>query len=263
MAPSFSDLRQYRGKLSYLPVEGEAARIQRPGLQRSVTMTEQAMSSRGHPPVRSTSAVDMPFKDQLKNENIAANGDDLNGVSGENGEEGLERVSTNGEQITNGGNTPEISSASQNSLGVNGAVNNNQQGGGSVNGPQVDLPPLDEPVPDDWVTIEDDFVHVSVCYQTLLGADVMMTPESKLNDGLIHLTFTRLANTTKKQLLSHLLTMETGDHLKDPAFEMIKVKAFRLEPITPNGHISVDGEEVAYGPVQGYVLPGMARVMSL
>lgn len=43
---------------------------------------------------------------------------------------------------------------------------------------------------------------------------------------------------------------------------MIPVRAFRIEPEGTNGHMTVDGEEVDYGPLQAEVFPSMANVMS-
>lgn len=44
--------------------------------------------------------------------------------------------------------------------------------------------------------------------------------------------------------------------------DMIPVKAFRIEPMEgTNGHITVDGEEVDYGPLQAEIFPSLATVM--
>lgn len=44
--------------------------------------------------------------------------------------------------------------------------------------------------------------------------------------------------------------------------ELIPVRAFRIEPdMNERGCMTVDGEHVDYGPIQGEVFPGLARVM--
>lgn len=48
-----------------------------------------------------------------------------------------------------------------------------------------------------------------------------------------------------------------------PQAEMIPVTAFRLEPETSGGHMTVDGEVVDYGPIQAELMPSLANVMSM
>jgi len=54
------------------------------------------------------------------------------------------------------------------------------------------LAPLSEPVPEDWITIEDDeFVLVGAVYQSHLAKDNLMAPGARLADGVIHLVWTK------------------------------------------------------------------------
>ena len=56
--------------------------------------------------------------------------------------------------------------------------------------------------------------------------------------------------------------MSNGSHLSCPGVEMIPVKAFRIEPAeSTNGHLTVDGENVDYGPIQAEIFPSLATVM--
>ncbi|XP_013398402.1 sphingosine kinase 1 isoform X2 [Lingula anatina] len=123
------------------------------------------------------------------------------------------------------------------------------------------LPPLSDPVPASWVTIEDNFVTVVAAYESHLGPDIIIAPEATFNDGIIHLMFAK-AGISRSSLLKLFLSMENGSHVNSPDIEIIKVKAFRLEPITPGGVIAIDGEKVKYGPIQAQVLPGLARFMA-
>ncbi|XP_014779119.2 sphingosine kinase 2 [Octopus bimaculoides] len=124
------------------------------------------------------------------------------------------------------------------------------------------LPPLHEPLPDNWVVIEDDFVLLSASYQTHLGPDFLSAPDSRFNDGIIHLHFIR-TGISRNALFKLFLSVEDGSHLDSPFVESIKVLAFRLEPLDKAGNIMVDGEHIEYGPIQGQVLPGIAKIMGI
>uniref|UniRef100_A0A3B5MRE1 sphingosine kinase n=1 Tax=Xiphophorus couchianus TaxID=32473 RepID=A0A3B5MRE1_9TELE len=125
------------------------------------------------------------------------------------------------------------------------------------------LPPLDQPLPTrDWVTIEGDFVLVLALYQSHLGADLHAAPHARFDDGLIHLTFVR-AGISRATLLRLFFAMEKGNHhsLSSPYVSHITCKAFRLQPLSPRGTLTVDGELVPYGPLQAQIHPSMARLV--
>ena len=127
------------------------------------------------------------------------------------------------------------------------------------------LPPLDKPVPKDWVTIDEDFVTVCAAYQTHLGSDIIMAPDAHFNDGLIQLVIIR-SGITKQQLFSLMASLGKGNLVDNPSpeIEFVKVLAFRLEPeLDKDGVIMIDGEKVDYAPVQGQVLPGIANLMAI
>lgn len=134
----------------------------------------------------------------------------------------------------------------------------------SINLPEDDLlPPLDQPLPTrDWVTIEGDFVLVLAIYQSHLGADLFAAPQARFDDGLIHLTFVR-AGISRATLLRLFLAMERGAHLSlsSPYVSHVSARAFRLQPLSPRGTLTVDGELVPYGPLQAQVHPSMARLI--
>lgn len=117
------------------------------------------------------------------------------------------------------------------------------------------LPPLDQPIPNrDWVTIEGDFVLVLALYQTHLGADLHAAPQARFDDGLIHLTFVR-AGISRATLLRLFFAMERGTHhsVNSPYVSHVTCKAFRLQPLSSKGTLTVDGELVPYGPLQAQV----------
>ena len=123
------------------------------------------------------------------------------------------------------------------------------------------LNPLDQEVPDTWVTVEDEFVFVVGVYLTHLSKDMITAPNSKLDDGIIYLSLCR-GGVTRLQLLGMFNDMETGNIKERANLEIVKVKAFRIEPLSEKGIVTVDGEVVDYGPLQAQILPSMARIMT-
>uniref|UniRef100_A0A667WSN3 sphingosine kinase n=1 Tax=Myripristis murdjan TaxID=586833 RepID=A0A667WSN3_9TELE len=125
------------------------------------------------------------------------------------------------------------------------------------------LPGLDQPVPESWTVVrEEDFVLVLAIYQSHLAEDLWTVPGALANDGLIHLFYVT-AGISRPALLRLFLAMEKGAHLACGCPHLVyeKVKALRLEPLSPQGMITVDGEMVEYGPVQAHIHPGLARLI--
>ncbi|XP_060936430.1 sphingosine kinase 2 [Limanda limanda] len=133
-----------------------------------------------------------------------------------------------------------------------------------LNLPRDDLlPPLDQPLPSrDWVTLEGDFVLVLALYQSHLGADLHAAPQARFDDGLIHLTFVR-AGISRATLLRLFFAMERGNHhsVNSPYVSHVSCRAFRLQPLSTRGTLTVDGELVPYGPLQAQVHSSMARLI--
>uniref|UniRef100_H3B884 sphingosine kinase n=1 Tax=Latimeria chalumnae TaxID=7897 RepID=H3B884_LATCH len=126
------------------------------------------------------------------------------------------------------------------------------------------LLPLGQPVPNHWTVVkEEEFVLVLAIYQSHLGADLYTAPMAKPNDGIIHLFYIK-AGISRAALLRLFLAMEKGTHLEHscPHLVHVPVKAFRLEPYTPKGIMTVDGELVEYGPIQGQVHSGLSRIIT-
>ncbi|RUS71828.1 hypothetical protein EGW08_020413 [Elysia chlorotica] len=124
------------------------------------------------------------------------------------------------------------------------------------------LPPLAEPLPDSWVSVDGDFVLVMAAYQTHLGSDMLAAPDARLQDGLINLMMIR-KGVSKANLFRLFLSFSQGNHVSSPHVEMVKVLAFRLEPHSTSGNIMVDGERFEPAPIQAQILPGLARVMAI
>ncbi|XP_019732268.1 sphingosine kinase 1 isoform X2 [Hippocampus comes] len=126
------------------------------------------------------------------------------------------------------------------------------------------LPRLEEPLPGNWVVVpEEDFVLVLAMYQSHLAEDLLAAPDATLDDGVIHLFYVK-AGISRAALLRLFLAMEKGAHVTSSCAHLVhtKVRALRMEPYSPKGIITVDGEVVEYGPVQAEVHQGLARLIS-
>nr|XP_061791990.1 sphingosine kinase 1-like [Nerophis lumbriciformis] len=126
------------------------------------------------------------------------------------------------------------------------------------------LPRMEEPLPGSWVQVpEEDFVLVLAMYQSHLAEDLLAAPGANLDDGIIHLFYVK-AGISRAALLRLFLAMEKGTHVacSCPHLVHTKVRALRMEPYSPKGIITVDGEVVEYGPVQAEVHRGVARLIS-
>ncbi|XP_053707893.1 sphingosine kinase 2-like isoform X2 [Synchiropus splendidus] len=125
------------------------------------------------------------------------------------------------------------------------------------------LPELDQPLPESWTVVKEvDFILVLAIYQSHLAEDLWTVPGAMADDGVIHLFYVT-AGISRPALLRLFLAMEKGAHLACGCPHLVyqKVKALRLEPISPEGMITVDGEMVEYGPVQAQIHPGLARLI--
>ncbi|XP_075946861.1 sphingosine kinase 1-like [Anarhichas minor] len=130
--------------------------------------------------------------------------------------------------------------------------------------PDTLLPPLDHPLPSDWVVVqEEDFVLMLAMYQSHLAEDLLAAPDATSDDGVIHMFYVR-AGISRAALLKLFLAMEKGEHLATNCQHLghAKVRALRLVPHSPKGTITVDGEVVEYGPVQAEVHRGLARLIT-
>jgi sphingosine kinase len=138
------------------------------------------------------------------------------------------------------------------------------------------LPKLNEPVPDDWSIIEDEFILFLISNLPMIGPDFLSAPEATFNDGYMHVLYVR-KGTNRMDIVKFLLDTSTDEYYKLPFIEHVKIKAFRLEPLDSlemattttrtiqnedAGVMMVDGERVKFGPIQGEIRPGMANALA-
>ena len=120
------------------------------------------------------------------------------------------------------------------------------------------LPEISEAVPDNWKVIEGDFLTVSPIMIPHLSSNFFGDPKMSIGTGKIRIVYVK--SMSRFGMLSLLTKAEKGTHLERPEVQVIDVKAFRLEPRTEEGVLTVDGEVVKYGLMQAQVHQHLARV---
>ena len=129
------------------------------------------------------------------------------------------------------------------------------------------LPPITEPIGDahrarGWKTLKGgDWKYLWAMQTTHQASDSYGAPESKFGDGIVYICIAKdMSCCVPCKMTQWLLAMEDGTHLKMKDAQMIKCRAFRLEP--QNGIVAIDGERVACEPTQGEVHQGLLTVMA-
>ena len=117
---------------------------------------------------------------------------------------------------------------------------------------KIDMPKFTEPLPEDWVTIDDDIRVFWVCNTTHASYNVFTCPMSKMNDGLFHVLIVRLS-CSRFRLLQMLLKLESGGHIECDGLEIVRCLAYRLEPLSNNTYNDLDGEMIEDGPIQASI----------
>ncbi|XP_061866702.1 sphingosine kinase 1 isoform X3 [Colius striatus] len=126
------------------------------------------------------------------------------------------------------------------------------------------LVPLCQPVPPHWTVVpEEEFVTVYAIYQSHLGTNLLMAPAARLHDGCIHLFYVT-GGIGRVALLKLFLAMGRGTHLELGCAHLryVRARAFRLEPRSAAGIMTLDGEALPCEPVQGQIHGRLCRVLS-
>lgn len=130
----------------------------------------------------------------------------------------------------------------------------------SIQSPKnLTLPALSDPVPENWITMEDDFILLWASQVTHASMTNIPSPESTFDDGLFRIFIVR-GHVTRLQLIRMLLSLESGGHRHLPGAEFIDCVAYRLEPQSPGSFNDIDGEAVEDGPIQGVVQPQTMQI---
>ena len=128
-------------------------------------------------------------------------------------------------------------------------------------GPKADLlPSLSGPVPENWEVIERDFMAVTLLMIPHMAHNFFGDPEFAIGTGKIRVVVID-GQVSRLGMFGLLTKADTGEHLEMNGVIRKDVKAFRFEPHTSPGMLTIDGEEVYYGPLQCQIHPTLARVM--
>lgn len=141
------------------------------------------------------------------------------------------------------------------------------EGGGANAAPSTSLPstnllvPLSEPVPASWTCKEDDFLSFTPLMIPMMSSTFYGDKDLPIGSGNIRLMWVD-GNISRRDALNVMTQAEKGSHVELDVVYRVDVKAFRLEPLSPPGIMTVDGEVVSYGPMQAQIHPGLAQVMT-
>ena len=126
----------------------------------------------------------------------------------------------------------------------------------------ANMPALHDPVPNDWVTSEDDFYLFWASQVTHAAEGTFHAPPCKLQDGVFQVLIVR-NNISRFRMAMILIGLETGAHVNVDGLEIVECVAYRLEPTTNGSFNDLDGEVIESGPIQGHVLPAAIRTYHL
>lgn len=156
-------------------------------------------------------------------------------------------VATNG----HGGDTLKESSSGKKTASVRGKVVE----------PRADLlPALSDPVPDSWTTIDGEFINISIIMTSHMAHGIIGHPDMTIGSGKFMIIYST-SNLSRIGMFNLLKDSETGAHIHLDNVHIVQAKAFRLEPITAPGMLTVDGEVVQYGPIQSQLHPHLGRLI--
>ncbi|KAK6755201.1 hypothetical protein RB195_013899 [Necator americanus] len=112
----------------------------------------------------------------------------------------------------------------------------------------MDIPSLDQPLGENWKTVEGDWVMANVSTLSHLGSDIPFLPSARLDEPTMYLTLIDW-NTIKTRfhVADLFLFMESSKHLAHPCMQIIPAKAVRVEPLTKSGYFAIDGEPCESG----------------
>ncbi len=131
-------------------------------------------------------------------------------------------------------------------------------------GPETNLlSPLSNPVPLNWKTIEQSFFTVTAQSAPQISSDMMFGDGNSLLGA--HKFSIVYINTSVSRVNLGILFQKAvdGNHLDIDGCNLVYAKAYRLEPETPGGLLTVDGEIVHYGPIQAQLHPGLGRIIAM
>ncbi|KAH9952236.1 ATP-NAD kinase-like domain-containing protein [Amylocystis lapponica] len=132
----------------------------------------------------------------------------------------------------------------------------------SSHGPPSALPELQHSAPDaeGWITFEKPLSYVYGGKGPYVSRELMQFPVSLPDDGLIDVVAQEL--TTRMAMLQGMDGAEVGRQFWMDTQHYYKAYAYRIEPLSPNGLLSIDGEAYPFESFQVEVHQGLATLLS-
>jgi diacylglycerol kinase family enzyme len=115
-------------------------------------------------------------------------------------------------------------------------------------------------IPDDWSVFEGKTQVFMACNVAQVAKDMKPAPSATVDDGYIHLLMAH--NLSRFDLLSFLISLESGSHVNDPRLLIHRTKKFVIEPLDENSTMDVDGERYGKASMACSIQPGLANIMA-
>ncbi|KAG1694324.1 hypothetical protein DVH05_021676 [Phytophthora capsici] len=113
-----------------------------------------------------------------------------------------------------------------------------------------------------WKKLDGHFRIVWVMNVSHAASDAHIAPGAEFDDGYNYITFMDGAH-PRKDLLTMMLAIETGDHMDKKGVQQVRTRAFKLVPERSTDLMCVDGEVVEGPYLEAQVHRGMARIMAV
>jgi len=128
----------------------------------------------------------------------------------------------------------------------------------------MQLPGVDDPVPDSWVTVQGPFFNVYACKQNWLDYNLCLVPDAEADDGKLWLVIMDNSWTRYKSAY-WMFNADKCVHVGMPGTTIVPISAFRFVPSEPkNAIMSIDAERLDLdgGPVQGVIRRSRVNFMT-
>ncbi|PIL24066.1 hypothetical protein GSI_13817 [Ganoderma sinense ZZ0214-1] len=131
--------------------------------------------------------------------------------------------------------------------------------------PETGVPELKHIGPDadrdGWITFDKSFSYFYAGKGPFVSVDLMQFPVSHPDDGFIDVVIAE--RTTRLALLKAVNGADRGTQYWTPVQHYFKAYAYRVEPISPDGYLSIDGEEYPHEPFEVEVHQGLGTFLSM
>ena len=230
---SIGKKKVYRGRLWYLPVEEEGASRGGQSVEGEVAM----QAGRAQEPEEN---VPCSGEGESHEETGATGSPQHNGAEGKETKVTVNATSQEGDLTTTGGG---------------------QQLSRPLKLQPVHLPDPSAPPPASWKYIEGDFCAIVASLTSHMAHKMLSTPGAELGSGVFHILCIS-AQVSRLELVSIMTSkLERGQHVNHSKVMCLRGRAFRFEPVTSPGHLTLDGEVVDYATIQAEAFRGACRVM--